>query len=70
VQQASVMLQRDQQRAAVLAMLAYLAQDDPMIGVREPAQEALDADARRQQTPANPSVLAPPPANADTVDSF
>jgi hypothetical protein len=44
VQQASVMLQRDQQRPAVLAILAYLAQDDPMIEVRKPAQEVLDAD--------------------------
>jgi len=48
VQQASTMLQRNQQRPAVLAILAYLAQDDPMSGVREPAQEALNADARRQ----------------------
>jgi hypothetical protein len=49
VQQASTMLQRNQRRSAVLALLAYLAQDDPMIGVRELAQEALDADARRQR---------------------
>lgn len=49
VQQASTMLQRNHQRAAVVAILAYLAQDDPMIGVREPAQEVLNADARRQQ---------------------
>ncbi len=49
VQQANSMLQRNQQRTAVIAILAYLAQDDPMIGVREPAQEALDADARRQK---------------------
>ena len=51
VQQASTMLQRNQHRPAVLALLAYLAQEDPMIEVREPAQEALDADARRQRTP-------------------
>jgi hypothetical protein len=49
VQQANTMLQRDQQRPAVLAILAYLAQDDPMIEVRKPAQEALDADVRRQK---------------------
>jgi TIR domain-containing protein len=51
VQQANTMLQRDQQRPAVLAILAYLAQDDPMIEVRKPAQEVLDADERRQKTP-------------------
>jgi hypothetical protein len=39
------MLQRNEQRAAVLTLLAYLARHDPMIGVREPAQEVLDADA-------------------------
>jgi hypothetical protein len=50
VQQASAMLQRNQQRSAVLALLAYLAQDDPMIRVRESAQEALDADTRRQRS--------------------
>jgi hypothetical protein len=48
VQQANAMLERNEQRAAVLAILAYLAQHDLMIGVRELAQEALDADVRRR----------------------
>jgi len=48
VQHANAMLQRNQQRPAVLAILSYLAQEDPMIEVREPAQEVLDADERRQ----------------------
>jgi hypothetical protein len=51
VQHADTMLQRDQQRPAVLAILAYLAQDDPMIEVRKPAQEVLDEDVRRRGTP-------------------
>ena len=51
VQHANTMLQRNQQRPAVLAILAYLAQDDPMIEVREPAQEVLDADVQRQKGP-------------------
>jgi TIR domain len=55
VKQAEMMLQHNDHRSEVHAILTYLAQDDPMIGVREPAQEALDADARRQQ----PSPLLP-----------
>jgi hypothetical protein len=50
VQKAKTMLQRNERRPEVLAILTYLAQDDPMIGVREPAQEVLAADARRQQS--------------------
>jgi hypothetical protein len=49
VRQADAMLERSEQRAAVLAILAYLAQHDLMIGVRELAQEALDADVRRRR---------------------
>src|SRR5262249_12099661 len=48
VQQANAMLERNEQRAAVLAILAYLAQHDLMIGVREQAKEALDADSNRR----------------------
>ncbi len=67
VQQAKTMLQRNEHRMEVLAILAYLAQDDPMIRVREPAKEALDADARRQQTPQPPPLLAPPLTNTDAM---
>jgi hypothetical protein len=67
VQQAKAMLQRNEHRLEVLAILAYLAQDDPMIGVRETAKEALDADARRQQTPQDPSLLVPLSANTDAM---
>jgi hypothetical protein len=48
VQQANAMLERNEQRPAVLAVLAYLVQHDLIRGVRELAQEALDADARRR----------------------
>jgi hypothetical protein len=66
VQQAKAMLQRNEHRLEVLAILAYLAQDDPMIEVRELAKEALNADARKQQTPQPPS-LASPLANTDAM---
>ena len=48
VQQANTMLERNEQRPAVLALLGYLAQHDLITGVRELAQEALDTDARRR----------------------
>jgi hypothetical protein len=48
VQQANAMLERNEQRPAVLAVLTYLVQHDLIIGVRELAQEALDVDARRR----------------------
>lgn len=48
VQQANAMLERNEQRPAVLALLGYLAQHDLITGVRELAQEALDTDARRR----------------------
>jgi TIR domain len=67
VQQAMAMLQHNEHRLEVLAILAYLAQDDPMIGVRELAKEALDADARRQQTPQPPPLLAPSLDNTDAM---
>ena len=47
IEQAAQMLQRDERREAVLAMLEYLAHNDLMDGVREKAQEVLDADAGR-----------------------
>src|SRR5436305_2172460 len=46
------MLKRDEQREAVLAMLEYLAQNDLMMGVRDKAQDVLDADANKAATPA------------------
>jgi TIR domain len=48
IQQADAMLERNEQRPAVLAMLVYLVQHDLIIRVRELAQEALDADDRRR----------------------
>jgi hypothetical protein len=48
VLQANAMLERNEQRPAVLALLAYLAQHDLIIGVREQAQQALGTDARRR----------------------
>lgn len=43
IEQAAEMLKRGEQREAVLAVLSYLARHDLMIGVREKAQEVLDA---------------------------
>ena len=51
VKQAEMMLLQNDQRSEVCAVLTHLAQNDPMIGVREPAQEVLNADMHRQQTP-------------------
>ncbi|MBV9689642.1 MAG: toll/interleukin-1 receptor domain-containing protein [Ktedonobacteraceae bacterium] len=47
IEQAAKMLQRDEQREAVLALLEYLAHNDLMDGVRTKAQEVLDADASK-----------------------
>jgi hypothetical protein len=52
IDQAAEMLQRGEHHEEVLAILEYLAQNDLMMGVRDKAQEVLDADARRGQTPA------------------
>jgi hypothetical protein len=46
------MLKRDEHREAVLALLEYLAHNDLMMGVRDKAQEVLDADAKKVSTPA------------------
>jgi len=48
IQQANAMLERNEQRPAVLALLSYLVQHDLIPGVRELAQGALDADAHRR----------------------
>lgn len=52
IDQAAEMLRRNEHREAVLAILEYLAQNDLMMGVREKAQEVLDADAKQGITSA------------------
>lgn len=47
IELAADMLARDEHRTEVLALLNYLAQHDPMPGVREQAQEVLDTDKQR-----------------------
>ena len=47
IEQAAEMLQRGEYRDEVLAILEYLAKNDLMMGVRDKAQEALEADAKR-----------------------
>lgn len=42
---------REERREAVLAILEYLAHNDLMMGVRDKAQEVLDADARKAAPP-------------------
>ena len=42
---------REERREAVLAILEYLAHNDLMMGVRDKAQEVLDADARKAAAP-------------------
>jgi DNA-directed RNA polymerase subunit RPC12/RpoP len=57
IDQAAGMLKRDEQREEVLALLEYLAHNDLMMGVREKAQEVLDAD-KKETTPSRP-ILRP-----------
>ena len=52
IDQAAAMLQRNEHREEILAILEYLANHDLMMGVRDKAQEALEADAKK---------IAPPP---------
>ncbi len=52
IDQAAEMLKQGDHREAVLAILEYLAHNDLMMGVREKAQEVLDADAKKGTTPA------------------
>jgi TIR domain len=55
IDQAAEMLQRSEHLEAVLAILEYLAQNDLMMGVREKAQEVLDADEKKvTPTPLRP----------------
>ncbi len=51
IDQAAEMLQRGEHREEALAILAYFAHNDQMMGVREKAQEALDADAKKVTPP-------------------
>ena len=51
------MLKRNEHREAVLALLEYMARNDIMMGVRDKAQEVLDADAKKAPLP--PSFLRP-----------
>ena len=48
---AANMLKKNEHREAVLATLEYLAHHDLMMGVREKAQEALDADSKKDTLP-------------------
>ena len=54
IEQASVMLRRGEYREEVLAILEYLAKEDLVMGVRDKAQEALEADAKRDAPPTPP----------------
>ena len=54
---AAEMLKRNEHREAVLALLEYLARNDIMMGVRDKAQEVLDADAKKATPP--PPFLRP-----------
>jgi len=51
IDQAAEMLQRDEHREELLAILEYLAQNDLMMGVRDKTQEVLDADAKKGSAP-------------------
>src|SRR5437868_8933918 len=47
IDQAAGMLQRNENREELLAILEYLANHDLMMGVRDKAKEALEADAKK-----------------------
>ena len=51
IDQAAEMLQRGEHREAVLAILEYLASKDLMMGVRDKAQEVIDADVNKAAPP-------------------
>ena len=57
IEQADEMLRRGEYRDEVLAILEYLAKNDLMMGVRDMAQEALEADARRAAPALPPPYL-------------
>ncbi len=47
IDQSAEMLKQNEHREEVLALLEYLAHNDLMMGVRDKAQEVLDADAKK-----------------------
>lgn len=55
IDQAADMLIKNVHREAVLAILEYLAHNDLMMGVRERAQDVLDADAKKDTPPVRPA---------------
>lgn len=57
IDHAAEMLKQNDHREEVLAILEYLAHNDLMMGVREKAQDVLDADAKRSTPP--PPLLLP-----------
>ena len=57
IEQAATLLTRGEHREEVLALLTYLAKNDLIMGVREKAQEVLDAEA--QKTAPAPPVFRP-----------
>lgn len=54
IDQAAEMLKQGEHREAAFAILEYLAHNDLMMGVREKAQEVLDADAKKGIAPTYP----------------
>lgn len=52
IDQAAEMLKQNEYREEVLAILEYLAHYDLIMGVRDKAQEVLDADAKKETAPA------------------
>lgn len=54
---ATTLLARNAHREEVLALLDYLARHDLITGVREKAQEALDAEAQKQRRPPDTPAL-------------
>ncbi len=63
IEQAATLLTRGEHREEVLALLTYLAKNDPIMGVREKAQEVLDAEAQKT-APAPPAFR---PADAQYI---
>lgn len=62
IELAARLLAQDEQREAVLAILAYLAQHDQMDGVREKAKEAIAADTQRHAQGSAGPLPAPAPS--------
>ncbi len=54
INQAADLLARGEHQEEVLALLAYLAKNDAIMGVREEAQKVLDAQAQKTAPAANP----------------